>query len=53
MSKCQPCFAKYICSGGCYYENLHENGSFYEPTKKKCEITKKLLKELIIRMYDS
>lgn len=51
MPKCKSCFAKHICSGGCYYENLHSNGNFNIPTKEKCEITQQLLRRLIIEMY--
>jgi len=52
MKDCQICFAKYICSGGCYSENYLVNKDFYKPVKEKCELTKGLLRNLIIQMHE-
>ena len=51
MPKCKNCFAKYICSGGCFNENFKSNFTFEKPNKIKCELAKKLIKALIIEMY--
>jgi len=51
MPFCENCFAKYICSGCCPNENLKENKTFFIPTKYKCKIAKKLIRELLIKMY--
>lgn len=40
-SKCQDCFAKFICSGGCSANNYHFNGDINEPYEITCEMMKK------------
>ena len=39
--KCQDCFAKFICSGGCSANNYHFNGDIEEPYQMTCEMMKK------------
>ena len=39
--KCDGCFAKYICSGGCSANNYHFNGSIDEPYEITCEMMRK------------
>ncbi len=39
--KCQNCFAKYFCSGGCHANNINMNGDILEPYEVGCEIMKK------------
>ena len=39
--KCEGCFAKYICSGGCSANNYHFNGSIDEPYEITCEMMRK------------
>ncbi len=39
--KCENCFAKYICSGGCSANNYHFNGDVEEPYEMTCEMMKK------------
>ncbi|HHW90314.1 MAG TPA: thioether cross-link-forming SCIFF peptide maturase [Clostridiales bacterium] len=39
--KCQDCFAKYYCSGGCAANNHNYNGDINEPLDIMCRITKK------------
>ena len=39
--KCDGCFAKYICSGGCSANNYHFNGDIDEPYGITCEMMKK------------
>lgn len=36
QNKCASCFAKYICAGGCYHDNLGETGSILEPNENMC-----------------
>lgn len=52
IRECENCFAKYICSGGCYKENLENTGSFNHAYKLKCKFSKKLIRSLIIQMYE-
>ncbi len=39
--KCENCFAKFICSGGCSANNYHFNGDIDEPYDITCEMMKK------------
>ncbi len=39
--KCENCFAKFICSGGCSANNYHFNGDINEPYEITCEMMKK------------
>jgi uncharacterized protein len=39
--KCQSCFAKYYCSGGCAANNYNYNGDVNKPLDIMCEIIKK------------
>lgn len=39
--KCEGCFAKFICSGGCSANNYHFNGDIDEPYAITCEMMKK------------
>ncbi|HEY8423511.1 MAG TPA: thioether cross-link-forming SCIFF peptide maturase [Clostridia bacterium] len=39
--KCQDCFAKYYCSGGCAANNYNYNGDVNKPLDIMCEIIKK------------
>ena len=39
--KCENCFAKFICSGGCSANNYHFNGDIDEPYETTCEMMKK------------
>ncbi len=39
--KCDDCFAKFICSGGCSANNYHFNGDINEPYDITCEMMKK------------
>ncbi len=36
--KCYTCFARYICGGGCYHENLGSTGSVLEPSESYCRM---------------
>ncbi|MDW7650928.1 MAG: nif11-like peptide radical SAM maturase [Bacillota bacterium] len=42
--KCNTCFAKYICGGGCYHENLGFCGSVFEPSEKYCRVIRYSMK---------
>ena len=39
--KCENCFAKFICSGGCSANNYHFNGNIDEPYETTCAMMKK------------
>ena len=39
--KCDDCFAKFICSGGCSANNYHFNGDVDEPYETTCAMMKK------------
>ncbi len=39
--KCEGCFAKFICSGGCSANNYHFNGDVNEPYEITCAMMKK------------
>ena len=39
--KCDGCFAKFICSGGCSANNYHFNGDVNEPYETTCAMMKK------------
>ncbi len=39
--KCENCFAKFICSGGCNANNYHYNGDINEPYEITCAMMKK------------
>ena len=39
--KCEKCFAKFICSGGCSANNYHFNGDIDEPYETTCAMMKK------------
>lgn len=41
--KCQNCFAKYFCSGGCHANNININNNILEPYDIGCKIMKKRL----------
>ena len=39
--KCDSCFAKFICSGGCSANNYHYNGDINKPYEMTCAMMKK------------
>ncbi len=39
-SKCDSCFAKYLCGGGCYHDNLGKTGSLFEQHEDDCKIVR-------------
>ncbi len=39
--KCDACFAKFICSGGCAANNYHYNGDINDPYEVTCGMMKK------------
>ncbi len=51
MPGCANCFAKYICSGGCFNENFSASKDGKKPNKIKCLLARLMVKNLIIRMY--
>ncbi|GAW31613.1 thioether cross-link-forming SCIFF peptide maturase [Carboxydocella sp. JDF658] len=41
--KCQNCWARYLCSGGCHASNYHSHGHLLEPYEMGCALEKKRL----------
>jgi uncharacterized protein len=47
--KCNTCFAKYICGGGCYHENLGSTRSVFKPSECYCQMMQRSV-ELVAYM---
>jgi uncharacterized protein len=47
-NSCKNCFAKFLCAGGCYHDNLGYSGSIYKPSSDMCELMKYLVSQLLI-----
>lgn len=39
--KCLSCFAKYLCAGGCYHDNLGTTGSIFQPNEDMCALIRR------------
>ncbi len=52
MPKCQDCFAKYICGGGCFHRNNQLTGNFLTPDDEDCKLKREMLKRLIVYLYE-
>ena len=53
MDKCSDCFAKYVCVGGCGYDNLAVSGSIFTPNEQRCRLARRsveLLASLTCRL---
>ncbi len=54
--KCEDCFAKYICSGGCSANNYHFNGDIDDPYETTCAMMKKRIEcgmhALAVKKFD-
>jgi len=50
-TKCEKCFAKYICAGGCPSRNYNSTGDFEKIDNMQCIPTKLILKKYIIDLY--
>lgn len=51
-NKCENCFAKYICAGGCPSRNYYATGDFEKIDDMQCIPTKIILKKYIINLYN-
>jgi uncharacterized protein len=49
LSKCESCFAKNLCGGGCYHDNLGKTGSIFEQHEDDC-INVRSIAEIAIAM---
>ncbi len=47
MPKCQNCFAKWHCGGGCMARAMRKNGDIFIPDEDTCIITKGIIKHYI------
>jgi uncharacterized protein len=55
VKECEKCFAKFLCAGGCRARHMVACNSMnlLSVSDYYCEISKELVKDLIIRMYES
>ena len=51
-TKCENCFAKYICAGGCPSRNFNATNNFEKIDDMQCIPTKILLKKYITDLYE-
>lgn len=49
--KCEKCFAKYVCAGGCPSRNYYATGDFEKIDDMQCIPTKIILKKYITDLY--
>ena len=55
VSKCTSCYAKNLCGGGCYHDNLGKTGSIFEQDEKDCKEVRQAAKiaiDLVARLTD-
>ncbi len=52
-TKCENCFAKYVCAGGCPSRNFNSTGDFEKIDDMQCIPTKVLLRKYIIDLYEN
>ena len=51
-TKCESCFAKYVCAGGCPSRNFNSTGDFEKIDEMQCIPTKIILRKYIIDLYE-
>ena len=51
-TKCENCFAKYVCAGGCPSRNFNSTGDFEKIDEMQCIPTKIILRKYIIDLYE-
>jgi uncharacterized protein len=47
LPACRHCWARYLCGGGCFYDNLACTGDMRRPDPLFCRETKAVCEELI------
>lgn len=52
-TKCENCFAKYICAGGCPSRNFNSTGDFEKIDDMQCIPTKVILRKYIVDLYEN
>jgi len=52
IDACDDCWAKYLCSGGCFSSNISSTGNYLKPELSRCELTKMEWK-FILNLYYS
>lgn len=40
MPRCLPCWARYLCGGGCFYDNMARTGDYRTPDETSCAETR-------------
>ena len=53
IKPCKKCFAKIICGAGCPQQNWLKHKNLFKPVKENCWITKELIKEAIIQLFEN
>lgn len=51
-TKCENCFAKYVCAGGCPSRNYNSTGDFEKIDDMQCIPTKAIFRKYIIDLYE-
>lgn len=44
---CRTCWARYLCGGGCFYDNMAHTGDMHRPNPSHCVRTKAMAEDLI------
>ncbi len=52
IPQCKDCFAKYYCLGGCPRETFESTGLIYNPSEKRCEISRKRFKNILVDIIE-
>lgn len=45
MPRCLPCWARYLCGGGCFYENMSRTGDYRIPDETSCAETRAIFEK--------
>ena len=49
LPECRHCWARYLCGGGCFYENLGHTGHMHRPDPLYCLQVKEHCSDLLHR----
>jgi uncharacterized protein len=53
--KCNTCFARFFCAGGCYHDNLGMTGSLLDPSEDRCQLIRKFVESgaYLVSLFDN
>jgi len=51
LNGCVDCFARYVCSGGCFVKAFRATGTIHSPDISYCQFTKEIVPEMVKRIY--